>query len=205
MYDTGDLARYRSDGAIEFGGRMDSQIKIRGFRIEPGEIEAAIRTLPSVRDVRVLVHDDVAEKKQLVAYVVPDLRHLQISPEEGENENTEQWLDLYEELYNGPPAHEDEDFNIVGWNSTYTGRPIPEEEMREQVEHTAARLLAFKPQSVLEIGCGTGLLLFRIAPHCRRYLATDFSAAVLERLSFQLASRQLAHVELLQRLADDLS
>src|SRR6185295_12360531 len=53
LYATGDLARYRPDGAIEFAGRIDGQIKIRGFRVELGEIEAALHRHPAVREVAV--------------------------------------------------------------------------------------------------------------------------------------------------------
>lgn len=70
LYDTGDLARYRSDGVIEFLGRNDSQIKIRGFRVELGEIEAAIRSAPKVRDCAVIVEQAAPEDQRLVAYVV---------------------------------------------------------------------------------------------------------------------------------------
>ena len=51
--------------------------------------------------------------------------------------------------------------------------------MREWAEHTAGRILALKPRRVLEIGCGTGMLLFRIAPHCEHYHAVDFSASAI--------------------------
>jgi amino acid adenylation domain-containing protein len=72
LYKTGDLARYRSDGNIEYMGRSDQQVKIRGFRIEPGEIEAVLTQCPAVRDAIVITHEDTREKKRLVAYIVLD-------------------------------------------------------------------------------------------------------------------------------------
>ncbi|MFC4531515.1 amino acid adenylation domain-containing protein [Sphaerisporangium dianthi] len=67
LYRTGDLARRRPDGALEFLGRLDTQVKLRGLRIELGEIEAALRAMPEVRDAAVIVRED-----RLVAYLVPD-------------------------------------------------------------------------------------------------------------------------------------
>jgi amino acid adenylation domain-containing protein len=71
LYKTGDLARYRTDGILEYLGRVDNQVKVRGYRIELGEIEATLASDPRVKSCAVLVRDDVPGNKQLVGYVVP--------------------------------------------------------------------------------------------------------------------------------------
>lgn len=70
VYRSGDLVRYRSDGDLEFLGRIDQQVKIRGFRVELGEIEAALRQ-DEVVETAVVATDDTSGEKRLVAYVVP--------------------------------------------------------------------------------------------------------------------------------------
>ncbi|MDT5030225.1 MAG: hypothetical protein QOC94_396 [Actinoplanes sp.] len=70
MYRTGDVARYRSDGALQFIGRADDQIKINGLRVELGEIETAIRQVDGVRSCAVIATDDGHGGRRLVAYLV---------------------------------------------------------------------------------------------------------------------------------------
>jgi amino acid adenylation domain-containing protein len=69
LYRTGDRARIRADGAIEFLGRLDRQVKLRGHRIELEEIEAAILRLPDMRAAAVVLRGDTTDNRRLVAYV----------------------------------------------------------------------------------------------------------------------------------------
>ncbi len=75
LYRTGDAARWRADGTIEYLGRNDDQVKIRGYRIELGEIEARLLQHPDVREAVVVTHEDSLRQKYLIAYVT--------SPEQG--------------------------------------------------------------------------------------------------------------------------
>ena len=202
LYKTGDLVRYRSDANLEYLGRLDHQVKIRGFRIELGEIESALLQYPGVQEAVVLAREDVPGDKRLAAYVVAERSALAALDElrEAEAAQTSDLQAVFDTFYAEPDSQDDPCFNIKGWNSSFTGLPIPSQEMVEWVDSTVERILALKPERVVEIGCGTGLLLFRIYAHCAEYTATDFSSVAIDYVR-QVLAQQLepaAHVSLHQ-------
>lgn len=81
LYKTGDLARYRGDGSLEFVGRLDHQVKLRGFRLEPEEIASVLKEHPGVREAVVIVRETSTRDKQLVAYFVPNRTSFYSEPE----------------------------------------------------------------------------------------------------------------------------
>jgi amino acid adenylation domain-containing protein/non-ribosomal peptide synthase protein (TIGR01720 family) len=195
VYRTGDLTRRLADGTIEFLGRLDEQVKVRGFRIEPAEVEAVVAAHPGVREAAVVARDNAEGDRRLVAYVVTDT-----AAAKADADQIAHWRELYAQTYAEASANP-----LAGWNSSYTGEPVPADEMREQIDQAVERILAGRPRRVLEIGCGTGLLLFEIAPVVERYVATDFSPEALAAVRAGLAQGGPSHVEVLERTADDFS
>ncbi|MBP7336120.1 non-ribosomal peptide synthetase [Niveispirillum sp.] len=203
LYRTGDLTRALPDGRIAFLGRMDHQVKIRGFRIELGEIEAVLQRHPGVHAGVVLCREDQPGHQQLVAYVEPEAGWEPDGPAP-ETAQVEKWRTVWDGNYRTPDIDAVEAPDLSGWHSSYTGAPIPPAEMREWVDHTVARILALRPSRVLEIGCGTGLLLTRIAPQVGAYVGVDFSATVLTALEARVRALGLDNVRLLNRHAHDV-
>jgi len=209
LYKTGDLARYRGDGTVEFLGRIDNQVKIRGFRIELGEIEAALLKHSLVADAAVIVQEE-GQDKRLFAYFMPQSSHQSQSAEtidhESEIKQVEQWQQIWSETYGQSTVAEMESqFNTIGWNSSYTGLPISKAEMKEWLDGTVEQILSTSPNRILEIGCGTGMLLFKIAPYCHHYTGTDISSQALHYIEQQKKTWEFgSKVTLFQRAADNL-
>ena len=202
LYRTGDCARWRDDGQLEFLGRVDDQVKIRGYRIELGEIETAIRKHPQVQDAVVKVHGD-GEERRLVAYTVR--RRTQQEQRQARAVKLEEWQQVWDAIYREGKDHA-WNFNTAGWQSSYTNQPIPADEMRIWVDETVSHLRRFEASSILEIGCGTGLLLTRLAGTCERYIGIDSSQEVIEQLEALVATQfPDRRIELRQAQADQLS
>jgi amino acid adenylation domain-containing protein len=212
LYKTGDLVRYLGTGNIEFLGRIDHQVKIRGFRIELGEIESVLRQHSAVADAVVTARESDQGGQRLLAYVVPAREGKGGQPLDTEawsGQQVTQWRRVYDEaIYSGlsESSFNDQALDFAGWNSSFTGQPIPVDEMREWLERTTETIRALEPQRVLEIGCGTGLILFNIAPNCKEYVGIDFSAPAVEYVNRRIArgGDELKHARAFQRTAEDL-
>ncbi len=224
LYKTGDLARFRVDGTLEFIGRVDHQVKIRGFRIELGDIEAQIAKHPAVNATAVVAKEDASGHKRLVAYFSPKPNKEQLntesslgksnvpvldpttSPVISKAQPVSQWQQIWDAAYQQPEIAVDPTFNINGWKDSYTGLPTPPEEMHEWLDHAIDRILALKPKRILEIGCGTGMLLFRLAKHCEHYSGIDIAGSALGHIKTHLASQGLseAQVTLTQKAAHEI-
>ncbi|MEU2729141.1 amino acid adenylation domain-containing protein [Streptomyces griseoviridis] len=215
FYRSGDRARRLPTGELLFLGRRDRQVKVRGFRVELGEVESVLAQAPGVRAAVVLPGGEGASGRRLDAYVVPSddvPTHPADEPSSRlAGAKTAQWRELFDSVYGsrGRAVHDGHDF--TGWQSSYTGEPFPAQDMRDWLDGTLAAIRARFPRTawtgrtlrVLEIGCGTGLLLRSLAPHCAAYLGTDFSPRAVADLRAHTDVPELSHVELRCLPADD--
>jgi ubiquinone/menaquinone biosynthesis C-methylase UbiE len=168
-------------------------------------IENVLAAHPGVSDAVV-----INTGTSISAYVVPNDDYLDntLGRKEAETTALRTWRKTYDlTQFAKDAASAPVGFNTLGWNSTYTRQPIPAGEMREWLQTTIAEITALAPKTVYEIACGTGMLLMQIAPTCDRYVAIDFSRAVLQRLRKQLETVPAVaeHVEVIERTADDFT
>jgi len=209
LYRTGDCVRLMSDGNIEYISRFDHQVKIRGFRIETGEIESVIKHHPGIKDAVVVSHEDTTGDKRLLAYLVEDKLSqykLQNDSNVMESDKLNQWKKIFDETYK-ETSTETNSFNIAGWISSYTGDAIPPVEMQEWVDNTVTRIQKLKGKHIIELGCGTGLLLFRLIDKCVEYYGSDISAQSISLLTDSLHNLDISNdkVKLIERSADNFS
>jgi SAM-dependent methyltransferase len=172
-------------------------------------IAAILAKHPGVREVRVVATADPQQAEaDFTAYVLPNQEYIDQTFPEDEQRRVKKWGKTFDltQLAKETSATQ-AGFNIAGWNSSYTRQPIPAEEMQEWVDQTVEQILALEPKEVLEIGCGTGLLLLRIAERCSRYVGTDIAPVVLKKLREQMTQLpgSWEQVELFERPAENFA
>ena len=189
--------------SLEYLGRNDLQVKVRGLPDRARRDRGRYSACPGVRDAAVLARETPDGGTGLVAYLVPDAdADGEASPGRGraaDAEQVTQWRTVFDTAYEQyeQAGGADPTFNIRGWTSSYTGEPIPAEEMRRWWRDTVALVRATKPRRVLEIGSGTGLLLFRLAGACEQYTGLDLSSSAIAHVRRHLPA-DWQHVTLLR-------
>ncbi|MGW4492361.1 amino acid adenylation domain-containing protein [Streptomyces sp. NPDC004376] len=174
FYRTGDRVRWRGDGSLEFLGRVDRQVKILGHRVEPDEVESVLSRHPEVDAVAVVAVSGEAGI-ELVAYVAPTDA---LADRSVQDAYVDRWSEIWQETY-APSGEQTPGTAFLGWNSSYSGKPIPEAEMEEWLQHTVQRIRALRPSAVADIGVGVGLILRELADQVDHYVGLDISAAAL--------------------------
>ncbi|CEI39865.1 Enniatin synthase [Fusarium venenatum] len=176
-YRTGDRVRYRiGDGLIEFFGRMDTQFKIRGNRIESAEIEAALLRDSSVRDAAVVLQQNEDQAPEILGFVVADHDHSENDKGQSANQ-VEGWQDhfesgMYSDIGEIDPSTIGSDFK--GWTSMYDGSQIDFDEMHEWLGETTRTLHDNRSLgNVLEIGTGSGMILFNLDSRLESYVGLE--------------------------------
>jgi SAM-dependent methyltransferase len=168
------------------------------------EVESVLLEHPDIMGASLLDEEGPDGHIYAVAYVVPHAERMKAAKSQiylaGRDKRIVQWRKAFDQNYRS--GYDDNAPTFVGWNSSYTNKPVPDIEMREWLDRTAERISALGPDRVLEIGCGVGLLLQKLAPRCRAYCGTDLSPVAVSRLRKFVATRpELCHVELVEREA----
>ncbi|KAK4073144.1 uncharacterized protein Triagg1_5424 [Trichoderma aggressivum f. europaeum] len=185
-YRTGDYVRWRpTDGEIEFFGRVDGQVKIRGHRVELGEIEHALRDYNTVNDAVVVLHHDGLREPQIFGYVVPD-ENIESSQgsDIGVSDHVKAWEDIFNtETYQAVGQVEAAKIgrDFIGWSSNYDGSIIGTTEMNEWLDETITAIKnTSQPLRVLELGTGTGMILFNLTNELIQYTGLEPSERAVE-------------------------
>lgn len=198
LYRSGDLVRRNAAGQLEFIARCDEQFKLRGYRIETGDIESCLQSHPALSAAVVSVQQQEDSDARLIAYVSPTQACLQQVALAANERELAQWTEVFDSQYRDAVAVAAADANFVGWNSSYTDQPIALAQMTQWRERTLKLITGLQPRRLLEVGCGTGLLLFGYAASCSKVWALDLSAKALQAVQAELDKRQWHHVQLAQ-------
>jgi amino acid adenylation domain-containing protein len=184
-YVTGDLVRVDPGGRLVFVGRRDGQVKVRGRRLELAEVEAVAAGVAGVATAQCSQRVDGS----LELVLVPSRSRSERASGAESAGAVSLWQGVFDEIYADPPATGDD---LAGWTTSVDRRPVAAEAMAEWADALVARLAAYHPQAVLELGCGTGLVMSRLLESVGSYVGVDFSENALASARRRLEEPDLA-------------
>lgn len=190
-YRTGDNVRQRpKDGQIEFLGRGDQQVKIRGVRIELEEVDAAIVRHEEVGDAITIVNQTESSEPEIIGFAT--LRDESCSELNEDEQQVDDWTVHFDGgNFASLDAIEASDVgrDFIGWKSMYDGSDIPQDQMKDWLDDTIATILDNQPAGhVLEIGTGTGMVLFNLGDGLTCYTGMEPSEKAGAYISQQAKS-----------------
>lgn len=171
MYATGDRVSEDASGTLVHHGRIDSVLLINGFSVRPEGVQEVISEVPGV--VSSHVH---ASASGGVATLMADL----VLDPPG---RTSDWKEVYGALYAADDSTYPLGLNASSWLSAVDGRPMPVSTMAAWRDAIVTKIRALEPRRVLELGCGTGMVLHGLLGHVDRYVGVDFVPNVLDMLN----------------------
>ncbi|EFG04908.1 class I SAM-dependent methyltransferase [Streptomyces clavuligerus] len=193
-----------ADGTVPGQGRAAEERAAAEARAVE-QVTAALLALDLVAAARVTVEPDRRGRRRPVAQVV--LAPQAVEESRGSTaaaaDLIHDWQDVYEWTYTRSDRLIAADLNLSGWHDSYTGEPLEQRQMLEWIDNTVDLVGGTGPSRVLEIGCGTGLLLFRLAPRTEWYLGLDLSATAISYLGERLGPAT-GRVRLMQASAQDI-
>lgn len=170
------------------------------------EIERALMVHPDVADAVLSAEQSPDGRQFKIAFAAIDADRLSAGKSRRLQAETDrrvaQWRRAFDQAY----RHDADSLapSFVGWTSNFTNKPIPEPDMVEWLDCTIQRIRALGASRILEVGCGVGLLVEKLAPACEVYCGTDLSPVAVHRLrAFAQSKPELRHVEFLEREAAD--
>lgn len=179
MYKTGDMVKRLETGDLEYIGRNDRQVKIRGHRIELGEVESNISDIGFIKDCCVVADkNENNQKQELLCYYILNDEALFDSG----SDLVTSWQQVFDHNYND--QGEDVEADFTGWNSFITDEKILEPEMEKWRSVILNTIGNVQDKNILEIGVGTGLLMFNLIRNdIKKYIGVDLSEVVINRLN----------------------
>lgn len=197
MFRSGDLAREEADGRLIFLGRKDKRLTVRGSSVDPSIVVSALISTPGVSTIEVVPDRPKTPgmpSDGLVAMVGADASV-------AEPGVLASWREIYDAIYEQELNRGEQvaHLNTAGWYSTVDGAVIPTAQMEEWRDAILAELVRLPHHRVLELGCGTGMLLGELLGSSSRYVGVDISLPAIDYLAAahgpKLATGQLELIQ----------
>jgi amino acid adenylation domain-containing protein/FkbM family methyltransferase len=204
-YLAAQAAREKDAGSQSFGTHDNSTVD--EGRVDLERIEEVLNRQQSIQRSAVVLRRDSQGDESLVAFVEADEDFFrQRGAGKVLKERKDQWASIWERNYEpilGGAISATKRLNGIGYVRSDSGAPIPEQELWENVQSVVRQVSAHRPKRILEIGCGTGMLLFQFLDNVEHYYATDLSRNALEHIAASL--RETPHANRVTTYLTDAS